>query len=155
MSHIAVFLLAFVGMEWAAWAMHKYVMHGFLWNLHHDHHVIDKSRWWQWNDFFAIFFAVPSFFSILLGSYFFDPHLASFGYGIMAYGLAYFLVHEVLIHRRLRFINWQNWYARALIKAHREHHQLRTKEGCNNFGMLWVSPKYFIAEMKKSTDRVG
>ena len=28
----------FVLMEGVTWLTHKYVMHGFLWNLHEDHH---------------------------------------------------------------------------------------------------------------------
>ena len=31
-----------------AWFSHKYIMHGFLWNLHKDHHVKNKK---SWNDF--------------------------------------------------------------------------------------------------------
>ncbi len=29
---------AFVLMEGVAWFTHKYVMHGFLWSIHRDHH---------------------------------------------------------------------------------------------------------------------
>lgn len=138
-------------MEFLAWSLHKYVMHGALWNLHQDHHTPVKGRWWQKNDAFALFFAVPSFLSILFGSYWTDPHLATFGYGIMAYGVAYFFVHEVVIHRRLRFLDWsQNWYCKALIQAHREHHQVRFKYGCRNFGMLLVPLRYFQHSLKTS-----
>lgn len=143
-SHTLLFLGTFLFMEFAAWFLHKYVMHGFLWFLHEDHHTPNKNRWWQYNDAFAIFFAVPSFFSILLGSYWLDPHLATFGYGIMAYGVAYFFIHEVVIHRRLRFMNLSHWYFQAVIRAHRDHHQIRFKEGCGNFGMLLVPIRYFL-----------
>ena len=36
--YIFVTLAAVVGMEFAAWFTHKYVMHGFLWDWHEDHH---------------------------------------------------------------------------------------------------------------------
>ncbi|MEZ4872708.1 MAG: hypothetical protein R2827_10835 [Bdellovibrionales bacterium] len=61
MSFWGLFIITFLAMEFAAWWLHKYVMHGFLWNLHEDHHVPPKGRKWQYNDMFAIFFAFPSF----------------------------------------------------------------------------------------------
>ncbi len=149
MTHFLVFVATFLFMEFAAWSLHKYVMHGFLWNLHEDHHTPVKTRWWQYNDAFAIFFAVPSFFSILFGSYWLDPHWATFGYGIMAYGVAYFFVHEVVIHRRLRFLDLNHWYFRAFVRAHRDHHQNRFKEEGRNFGMLIVPLSYFSAARTK------
>lgn len=36
--YIAVFLATFFFMEFMAWFSHKYIMHGFLWVLHEDHH---------------------------------------------------------------------------------------------------------------------
>jgi beta-carotene 3-hydroxylase len=151
MAHLFTFILTFVAMEFAAWFLHRYVMHGFLWSLHQDHHTPDKERWWQKNDAFAVFFAVPSFLSILFGSYWVNPLWATFGYGIMAYGVAYFFVHEVVIHRRLRFLDLNHWYFQALIKAHRDHHKVRFKEGCSNFGMLIVPFKYFRQSLNSKT----
>ncbi|MGK0308571.1 MAG: beta-carotene 3-hydroxylase, partial [Urechidicola sp.] len=29
-----IILATFLGMEFMAWCTHKFVMHGFLWNLH-------------------------------------------------------------------------------------------------------------------------
>lgn len=134
-------------MEFAAWALHKYVMHGFLWSLHRDHHEPnDKS--FQRNDLFAIVFAVPSFFAILFGGLYDLPLLGAAGYGVMAYGVAYFLVHEAIIHRRFRFLRGRGPYFRALIVAHRHHHLVQTKDGASNFGMLLVHPKYFNSESK-------
>ena len=79
-------------MEWMAWFLHKYVMHGLLWSLHYDHHNVPKDRKWQYNDFFAIVFAFPSFFSILFGKLYDHSLLSGLGFGIMAYGFVYFLV---------------------------------------------------------------
>ena len=66
--HLLLFIVTFLFMEWFAWFLHKYVMHGPLWILHEDHHTPRPHRKWQLNDFFAFFFAVPSFLFIL-----FDP----------------------------------------------------------------------------------
>ena len=83
------FILAFVFMEWAAWALHKYVMHGFLWSLHEDHHIINKEKTFQKNDYFAVFFAVPSFLSILFGTLYEILWLEGAGFGVMLYGFVY------------------------------------------------------------------
>jgi len=36
---ILIVFLTFIGMEGVAWLAHRYLMHGFLWFLHEDHHV--------------------------------------------------------------------------------------------------------------------
>ena len=149
LSHLFIFVAAFCFMEFAAWFLHRFVMHGFLWSLHRYHHTPVKGRWWQRNDAFALFFAVPSFLFILFGSYWWDTHWATLGYGIMTYGAFYFFIHEVIIHRRLKFLEFDHWYLNALVRAHRDHHKIRFKEGCENFGMLIVSLRYFHQEKAK------
>ena len=37
----------------------------------------------------------------------------------------------------------ENRYFKAIRRAHKIHHKKLTKEGCENFGMLWVPIKYF------------
>ena len=145
MTDVIIFFAVFIGMEGVAWWLHKYVMHGFLWNLHADHHAVNPTGSFEKNDLFAIFFAVPSFFSILFGNIFNVSSLMAFGYGVMAYGVAYFFVHEVLIHRRWKIFPTprNNSYVRAVNVAHKIHHSVHTKEGCENFGMVFVPLKYF------------
>ena len=58
--YIAVFIATFCGMEFMAWFSHKYIMHGFLWVLHADHHKKDHDSWFERNDAFFIFYAVVS-----------------------------------------------------------------------------------------------
>ena len=63
---------------------------------------------------------------------------------ILIYGILYFLVHDVLIHRRFKwFDNVKNPYFRALRKAHKIHHKHLGKEDGECFGMLYVPTKYF------------
>ena len=146
---LIAFLLSFVFMEWAAWVLHKHVMHGFLWCLHEDHHIIKKDAVCQKNDCFALFFAIPSFLSILYGSLEGVSWLAGAGYGIMLYGIVYFVVHEVAIHRRWKFFNLNGRYIESLRMAHQHHHQVRTKEGASNFGMLLPPLYYFTMNIKE------
>ena len=47
---ILIIMSTFLFMEFVAWATHKYVMHGFLWHLHKDHHVVNKDHKFQKND---------------------------------------------------------------------------------------------------------
>ena len=136
---IATFLL----MEFISWATHKYIMHGFLWLLHKDHHQVDKNKVLQKNDLFFLIFAIPSIILIFLGYENFS-YLFFIGLGIALYGLAYFIVHEVIIHRRLPPPSKTNSkYIKAIRKAHKIHHKNLYKEKGENFGMLIVPKKYF------------
>lgn len=141
---IVVFILTFLIMEFMAWFTHKYVMHGFLWSLHADHHKKDHDSWFERNDAFFIFYAIVSitcFYTWSIGA--FDLGLA-IGLGILAYGIAYFLVHDIFIHQRFKmFRNANNRYAKAVRRAHKMHHKHIGKEKGECFGMLIVPWKYF------------
>ena len=63
---ITVFILTFLIMEFMAWFTHKYIMHGFLWVLHADHHKKVNDSWFERNDVFFIFYAVVSIGCFLL-----------------------------------------------------------------------------------------
>lgn len=142
-KYLLVFLTSFVLMEFIANFTHQYVMHGFMWYFHEDHHKRTPG-FFEKNDIFFVIFAIPSILLINIGIFMGYYLLISIGLGIMAYGLAYFIVHEVLIHRRLKFMDrFDNAYFRALIKAHQDHHSRITKTGCSNFGMLYVASSYF------------
>tara|TARA_B110000046_G_C13012251_1_gene407201 strand:+ start:1829 stop:2263 length:435 start_codon:yes stop_codon:yes gene_type:complete len=136
-------LIAFVFMEFMAWFAHKYIMHGFLWNLHKDHHQ-PTGRIFQKNDLFFLIFAIPSWLNIMFGFINKNDVMIGIGFGIAAYGLAYFLVHEILIHRRKKwFDNTDNRYFRAVRKAHKVHHKNQYKEEGVCFGMLLFPFKYY------------
>lgn len=136
-------ILAFCLMEFAAWSAHKYLMHGFLWKVHEDHHQVTKTLF-EKNDLFFLIFAIPSWLCIMLGFIYQVNFSIGFGFGIALYGLVYFLVHDVLIHRRFKwFDNTNNAYFRAIRKAHKIHHKKQGKEDGECFGMLVVPRKYF------------
>ena len=145
---ILAVLIAFFGMEFMAWFTHKYVMHGLLWKVHEDHHQ-PKPGIFEKNDLFFLIYAIPSWLCIMLGTMYEVWPAVGFGSGIALYGLVYFLVHDVLIHRRFKwFDNTDNAYFRAIRKAHKVHHKNRFKEDGTCFGMLVVPKKYF-AEQKR------
>ncbi len=140
-------LTAFLFMEFVAWFTHKYIMHGFLWVLHKDHHKEDHSRL-EKNDLFSLIFAIPSILLIIYGSVNRFDFRFWLGTGIALYGLAYFLYHDVLVHRRLKLFGDLNTkYFRAVIKAHYDHHR-----GKKNYGFLFMVPlRYFREEYSKSS----
>ena len=133
-------------MEFVAWFAHKYVMHGFLWSWHRDHHLPhhEKDGFFERNDLFFLVFAIPSATSYIIGST--TPHFWLFfvGVGISIYGLIYFLIHDVYIHRRFSwFKQLDGRYSRAILRAHGAHHAKQTKEDGESFGLLVVDSKYF------------
>ncbi len=142
--YIIVFLLTFLIMEFMAWFSHKFIMHGFLWSLHADHHKKDHDSWFERNDVFFIFYAVVSMFFFYLWQ---NKILASglaIGLGIFAYGLTYFFVHDIFIHQRFKlFRNANNKYARALRRAHKMHHKHVGKNQGECFGMLFFPFKHY------------
>jgi beta-carotene 3-hydroxylase len=130
-------------MEAVTWLTHKYVMHGFLWHLHEDHHKKGPG-FFEKNDAFFLIFAIPSFLSILLGKIYGNYWSMSVGLGIMLYGFAYFIVHEVIIHQRFKwFTRSNNRYVRTIRWAHKMHHKHLEKEEGESFGMLYVARKYW------------
>ncbi|RED45991.1 sterol desaturase family protein [Seonamhaeicola aphaedonensis] len=141
---IIIFLAAYCTMEFMAWFTHKYIMHGFLWSLHKDHHKKDHDSWFERNDLFFIFYAVVSISCILLWKY--NDFWAGLpiGLGILAYGISYFVVHDIFIHQRFKmFRNANNWYAKGVRRAHKIHHKNIGKKDSECFGMLFVPFKYF------------
>ena len=142
-SFIIITLATFFFMEFMSWFTHKFVMHGFLWILHEDHHVPHKGIL-EKNDAFFLMFAIPSSLLMIFGSLNGLDWRFFIGLGILLYGIAYFLVHEVLIHQRLPwFKRTNNIYFRAIRKAHKVHHKHLGKEDGECFGMLLVPFKYF------------
>lgn len=140
---LSIILATFLFMEFVAWSVHKYIMHGFLWCLHKDHHQVDKNKILQKNDAFFLIFAIPSAILIIYGIENFSYQLY-IGIGIALYGLAYFVVHEIIIHQRVKILNRiDNKYIRAIRFAHKVHHKKLEKENSDSFGMLLVSFKYF------------
>jgi len=143
LSFILITLLTFILMEGITWLTHRYVMHGFLWYLHEDHHQ-KGTGFFEKNDAFFLIFAVPSWLCIMLGLQNQLYWVAAIGSGIAMYGLAYFIVHEVIIHQRFKwFTRSNNSYIRTIRWAHKMHHKHLGKQESESFGMLIVAKKYW------------
>lgn len=143
MLYLLITLVTFILMEGITWLTHRYVMHGFLWYLHEDHHQKGPG-FFEKNDAFFVIFAIPSWLCIMLGSMNQVYWVVSIGAGIALYGFAYFLVHEIIIHQRFKlFTRSNNRYIKAIRWAHKMHHKHIGKEEGESFGMLLVAKKYW------------
>lgn len=139
-----IILASFIGMEAVAWLTHKYIMHGILWRLHKDHHKKESKGFMEHNDFFFLIFATPGIVFLFFGGRNDYNFLLWIGAGITLYGIAYFFIHDIFIHQRLKvFRNSNNSYFAAIRRAHKIHHKHLGKEEGECFGMLWVPFKYF------------
>ena len=140
---LSIAFVTFLLMEGVTWATHKYVMHGFLWSLHKDHHK-PTAHFFEKNDAFFLIFAIPSWLCIMIGLQDENYWLAGIGFGIALYGFAYFMVHDVIIHQRFKwFSRSNNTYIKTIKWAHKMHHKHIGKEHGESFGLLYVAKKYW------------
>lgn len=139
LTNALLFVAAFAAMELVAYLTHRYLMHGPLWFLHRSHHVPHDHRL-EKNDLFGVFFALPSILLIWLGTHG-RPWALWVGLGMTAYGAAYFLVHDVLVHRRVEHpYRPGRGYLQRITQAHRLHHATRERDGAVSFGFLYAPP---------------
>ncbi len=154
--YILLGLAVFCLMEFVAWSNHKYIMHGFLWIWHKDHHRRDtykgaiplntESKHFEKNDRFFIMYATPAIILLTIGFAYNYPALIALSIGITAYGVTYFLIHDVIIHERLPipFLRRnENNYIRAIRSAHLSHHRPKAKRDFHIYGLL-VFPRRFL-----------
>ena len=101
---ILIVLATFAAMEFVAWSSHKYVMHGFGWAWHRDHHE-PHDKLFEKNDRFALVGAVFSIAMFAIGSQLvmgpgaWEPG-TWIGLGVLLYGIVYSLIHDGLAHHR-------------------------------------------------------
>ncbi len=142
LAALLIVLATILAMEGVAWASHRYIMHGFGWGWHRDHHE-PHDRVLEKNDLFAIVGAAMSIAMFAIGS----PWVAGdaawapgtwIGLGILGYGIIYTLVHDGLVHQR--YFRWvpKSGYAKRLVQAHKLHHATIGKEGGVSFGFVFA-----------------
>lgn len=145
----------FLGAEPVSWLIHRYIMHGLLWRIHRSHHVRNKGPV-EHNDVFTLLFGTGAALLVVLNApraneYFF------LGLGVVAYGVAYFILHDVMIHRRyfrrLRFPRWE--WLRTLHRAHLAHHASTERMPSVSFGLLLVPRLQDLGRARKKTDKAS
>jgi len=145
--NILIIVFTFLFMEAAAWFTHKYIMHGFLWVWHKSHHKVHDHTL-ERNDLFALVFSLPCISLFYYSTYHTNTfYLTSVAIGILAYGISYFIFHDVIVHRRVSItFNTGNGYLKRIMKAHYKHHEVHTKEGGKAFGFLYAPKKLIEKE---------
>ncbi|MCL6261121.1 sterol desaturase family protein [Aquiflexum sp. TKW24L] len=142
MFAVVFILVGFAIMEFSGWFIHKYVMHGPLWNIHKTHHQPSKS-FFELNDLFSLLFGSVAIILIIIGVENLDYRFW-IGVGISLYGLLYFIIHDVLVHRRVKwFERPKNNFLLGIFRAHQAHHATNKKEDAVSFGLFIVPKKYF------------
>ena len=142
--NLLIVIITFFIMEGLTWCIHRYIMHGFLWHLHRDHHDHSSEGPVEKNDYFFLIFAVPTIVLMYYGTINGFNLWFYVAVGISLYGMAYFFVHDIIIHQRIKFLrNTKNPYLLAIRRAHKQHHKHLGKEEGECFGFLWVPMKYF------------
>lgn len=146
--YTAITIGTFSVMEGVAWFAHKYVMHGLLWVLHKDHHQ-KTPHFFEKNDAFFLIFAMPSVFFFFFGANAGFDWKFYIGLGILLYGIAYFIIHDVVIHQRFKwFSRSNNTYIRTIKRAHKMHHKHLERNDGESFGMLFAAKKYWQNSQK-------
>jgi beta-carotene 3-hydroxylase len=127
--------VAFAAMEPVAYAAHRWLMHGPGIGWHESHHRPRRGPF-ERNDLYPVTFGALTVTAMAIGAA--RPgarSLLAVGAGVTAYGAAYGLVHDGLVHRRIPAVHQltSRWPAAGrLARAHRRHHADRGEP----FGML-------------------
>lgn len=154
-----IVLATFLAMEGVAWSSHKYIMHGFGWGWHRDHHE-RHDRLLEKNDLYALvgaglsisMFAVGS--PLVMGAQAWEPG-TWIGLGVLAYGIVYSLIHDGLVHQR--YFHWvpKRGYAKRLVQAHWLHHATQGKEGGVSFGFVIARDPVVLKRELQAQRRAG
>lgn len=156
MSWLLIFLGTVLAMEVFAYVMHRWVMHGPGWFLHASHHRPRTGRF-EANDLYTVVFALPSIVLLYGGvNLAWGGWASAVGAGIAAYGLIYFLFHDVLVHQRVahRFVS-RSTYLKRIVQAHRLHHAVETRKHAVSFGFLYAPRPERLAEKLADNGRRG
>ncbi len=157
--NIAIVIGTILAMEGLAWWSHKYVMHGWGWAWHRDHHE-PHDNLLERNDLYAIVGAVMSMsmFAIsspvIMGTSAWLPGLWV-AFGILGYGIIYTLVHDGLVHQR--YFRWvpRSGYAKRIVQAHKIHHATIGKEGGVSFGFIFARDPATLKQELKAQREAG
>jgi beta-carotene 3-hydroxylase len=148
MTNLLLLVLAYLFMEFVAWFSHKYIMHGFMWSFHKDHHVKNLvfNSFFEKNDIFFLLYATPAIILLIAGFAGHINSLIAIGTGITLYGFTYFFIHDVIIHHRIPLkFNFKSGYMASLIKAHEAHHFGKNVKDFKIYGLL-VFPARFLKQ---------
>ena len=136
LQFIFLTILGFLGLEIFSYFVHRFLFHGFLWQIHQTHHGA-RSKFLELNDVFSLIFAAVSMgLMIFAGAPLIDSISFPIGLGIAVYGVVYFITHDLFTHRRFFPFNSKNKILLTIRAAHQRHHQSAEKKGIEPFGLF-------------------
>lgn len=143
LEFIGWLLLGFAGMEIISYLVHRFIFHGLLWEIHRSHHEPTHGLF-ESNDLFSIFFSGVSMYLMYLGiGTPLESPAFGMGSGIAAYGVLYFIIHDLFAHKRFMPFKSDSRIMRLIRYAHQRHHQSIDKEGQEPYGLfLFPYDKY-------------
>lgn len=145
---IAIFLLSFAVMEFVSYAAHRFIYHGIGWRLHKSHHQ-PRAGIFEWNDIFPMIFAAITISVLLYG--FAEPsrsEIVAAGLGVTLYGAVYFVIHDLYIHRRAKWLRLRIPFLRRLKRAHAVHHRYDGEP----YGLLFVINAERVRQLQVEED---
>lgn len=141
LTNLFLVAVGFLGMEAVTYLVHRFVMHGALRKLHRSHHrnaaAAFAKKTPEPNDVFPLAFSVVVIAGISIGfnmsgAAWLLPVLV----GVSVYGVVYTVIHDGIIHGRIRWMKRvRSDWTTSLDEAHREHHRTNGEP----YGMLLPS----------------
>jgi beta-carotene 3-hydroxylase len=133
----ALILVSFVVMEFVSYLAHRYVYHKLLWVFHRSHHS-PRTGPFEANDVFPAFFATLAIAIMVTAlSDPLSPDLLAVSIGVSLYGIVYFFVHDLYVHRRVRRLGLRIPFLIEVKKAHALHHRY----GGEPYGLLFFAQR--------------
>jgi beta-carotene 3-hydroxylase len=150
MRFAIIALVSFGAMEFVSYLAHRYVYHGPGWVFHKSHHE-PRHGIFEWNDIFPMFFAS---ITIILMALTVDDAPASTVFaaavGIGSYGMVYFFIHDLYVHRRAKWLKIRIPFLLKLKRAHAIHHAY----GGEPYGLLLFFKLDQLKSMNTREDEV-
>lgn len=143
MKNLIIGITAFAAMEFVSYLAHRYVYHTIGWVFHKSHHTKREGPF-ELNDIFPMIFAALSIAFILWGLGSDRAAVVAAAVGVSAYGMLYFFVHDLYIHRRIKSLPLRIPFLLKIKKAHAIHH----KYGGEPYGLLL----FFTSEEARKQD---
>ncbi len=115
-----------LAMEPISAGIHRFVGHGVAWPVHRSHHD-SPVKGPELNDLIPLVSALLTIAAFAAGT--FRPGLGALvpiAIGATAYGAAYFVLHDIYIHRRVPLLPQRIEIFEPFKQAHLEHHRTGT-----------------------------
>ncbi|MBW3580400.1 MAG: sterol desaturase family protein [Actinobacteria bacterium] len=140
---------SFLGMEVLVYLSHRFLMHGPGMPVHKSHHQRRAEPGFELNDVYPLIGSTVAMagFGLGLNVGGLAP-LVPIAIGLTLYGAAYFFVHDIYIHRRLRWFDAELGVCERLKAAHRVHHLW----GGEPYGMLFPVVPASLRERAAAVD---